>query len=164
MFNSTTRFGNAIFNDMPIYLGESKNALILTDNLTRSFNIDTKSFGYKTLRVWTCTRLSPKIYNPDAYAAWTSELENPYTDISWYAANKYDYDDMSIIVKHTEMTYANQCKSTNIQKVGLFWNLGYVDIALPITRNGAYELVINRKTNNNAYEMHICDVSVELID
>lgn len=163
-FNMTSRFGDAVFNDMPKYLGESKDALILTDNLTRQFNINVESFGYKTLRIWTCSRLYPKIYNPEAYAAWTGTYENPYTNENWYDANKYDYDDMSIIVKYLGVSYSNQCKSINIQKVGLFWNLGYVDVTLPITREGSYELIISRKTFNNSYEMQICDVSMELLD
>lgn len=163
-FNLTTKYGDSIFNDMPRYLGESKDVIQLTGALKRNITLDgIESFGYRKLRIWTCARLYPKIYNPNAFASWNSANENPYTNISWYGQNKYDYDDLNIILRYKGVTYENQCKSINIQKVGLFWNLGYVDVEIPVARNGVFELDISRGSNINDYPMQICDVSVEII-
>lgn len=162
-YNITTYFGDDKFNDMPVYLGESKDLIVLTDVVKRTFALSNEdTFGYRKLRVWTCARLNPAIYNPDEHANWVSE-NNPYTDVSWYGQNKYDYDDLNIIVKYNGVSYNNQCKSVNIQKVGLFWNLGYVDIIMPITRDGSYELQLIRGSNHNEYQMELCDVQVELL-
>lgn len=163
--NITTKYGDALLNDMPFYLGESKDIVTLTETLFRNFNLtDIKSFGYRKLRVWTCARLNPKIYNPVAFAAWQG-AENPYTDVSWYSENKYDYEDMHIILKYNFGAYQIQCRSINRQKVGLFWNLGYVDILMPVAEDGNYQLQFSRGTNNNpGYPMELCDVRVELLD
>lgn len=162
--NITEKYGDAKFNDMPMYLGESKNIVTLTDILSRSFTLENiNTFGYRTLRVWTCSRLNPKIYNPIAFAGWEGE-NNPYTNISWYGKDKYDYDDLNIVIRDLSNVNHNTCKSINIQKVGLFWNLGYVDVIMPLTQNGNYDVLIQRGSQFNPdYPMEICDVKIELI-
>lgn len=162
-YNLTTKFGDSKFNDMPRYLGESKDCIVLKGILAKTFPLtEIETFGYRTLRIWTCARLYPKIYNPVAFASWVGE-NNPYTDISWYGRDKYDYDDMNIVVKKIGVPYENQCLSTNVQKVGLFWNLGYTDVIIPVTRNGNYNIRISRGSNINAYDMEICDVKIEML-
>lgn len=166
MKNITTKFNSSTFNDMPAYLTEAKNMIELTGVLARTFSLSNeKTFGYRTLRIWTCARLNPKIYKPSAFTAWDkpAPIENPYTDVSWYSKDKYDYDNLNVIVRYKGVDYENQCKSINVQKVGLFWHPGYVDVIVPVTRNGDYELQLFRGSNHNSYMMEICDVKVEIL-
>src|SRR5690606_7219944 len=95
----TIRFGSD-FADIPAYLGDKKDILILSDSLKRTFSLsNVSSFGYRTLRIWTCARLNPPIYNPDLYTSWKGS-DNPYTDVSWYNEDKYDFDDLQIVIKY----------------------------------------------------------------
>lgn len=159
--NLTNKYGS-IFNDMPLYLGESKDYIELNGNVSKTFSIGGDSFGYKTLRVWTCAKLNPKIYNSTKYVEWVGD-NNPYTDITWYGAEKYDYDDLNIVLEYLDSTNRNRAKSINVQKVGLFWNLGYVDIIMPIVEAGNYKLTVSRGTNHNNYPMYLSDIKMEIV-
>src|SRR5690606_5991036 len=58
LYNQTTRFGSD-YADIPAYLGDENDILVLSDSLKRTFTLNnTSSFGYRTLRVWTCARLN----------------------------------------------------------------------------------------------------------
>jgi len=170
-YNQTIKYGSSDFSDIPVYLSEANHLLLMDYNVgaKKAINrlIDNSNFkdtfGYQKLRIYVTARLKPLIYDPVEYAAWPGG-DNPYTDVSWYDENSYDYATLCVGFDYND---GKTPLSIVRKRIGLFWTIQEFEIDVPMLGENDIKIEVWRDVEdkiNESWDMELADIRVEVID